>query len=91
MTIMGYSLIDILTVNLIVSYVYLFSLLIVILSSVTLLVHMNRIFWREVPKGFWRAVFQTPIVRITVRTKAFWIMIGAIVINKIAEYFLDFR
>ena len=91
MTIMGFSLIDIMTVNLMVSYVYLFSLLIVILSSVTLLVHMNRIFWREVPKGFWRAVFQTPIVRIVVRTRAFWIMIGAMVINKIAEYFLDFR
>jgi hypothetical protein len=58
MTIMGYSLIDILTVNLMVSYVYLFSLLIVILSSVTLLVHLSRIFWwEEVPKGFWRAVF----------------------------------
>ena len=91
MTTMGFSLIDILTVNLMVSYAYLFSLLIVILSSVTLLVHMNRIFWREVPKGFWRAVFQTPIVRIAVRTKAFWIMICAIVIHKIAEYFLDFR
>jgi hypothetical protein len=92
MTIMGYSLIDILTVNLMVSYVYLFSLLIVILSSVTLLVHLSRIFWwEEVPKGFWRAVFQTPIVRIALRTKAFWIMSCAILIHKVAEYFLEFK
>ena len=92
MTIMGFSLIEIFSVKNIVGWVYLFSWLIVILSSVTLLVHLSRIFWwEEVPKGFWRAVFQTPIVRIAVRTKAFWIMIGAIVIHKIAEYFLDFR
>ena len=92
MTIMGFSLIEIFSVKNIVGWVYLFSWLIVILSSVTLLVHLSRIFWwEEVPKGFWRAVFQTPIVRIAVRTKAFWIMICVIVIHKIAEYFLDFR
>ncbi|MCA3273484.1 MAG: hypothetical protein ING12_15980 [Roseomonas sp.] len=90
MTIMGFSLIEIFSVKNIVGWVYLFSLLIVILSSITLLVHINRIFWREVPKGFWRAVFQTPIVRIIIRTRAFWIMIGAMVINKIAEYFFRF-
>ena len=91
MTNMSLSLIETFSVKNIVFLVYLFSWLIVILSSITLLVHLNRIFWREVPKGFWRAVFQTPIVRIAVRTKAFWIMICAIVIHKIAEYFLDFR
>ena len=92
MTDMSLSLIEAFSVKNIVFLIYLFSWLIVILSSVTLLVHLNRIFWwEEVPKGFWRAVFQTPIVRIAVRTKAFWIMICAIVIHKIAEYFLDFR
>ena len=92
MTDMSLSLIETFSVKNIVFLIYLFSWLIVILSSVTLLVHLNRIFWwEEVPKGFWRAVFQTPIVRIAVRTKAFWIMICAIVIHKIAEYFLDFR
>ena len=92
MTDMSLSLIEAFSVKNIVFLIYLFSWLIVILSSVTLLVHLNRIFWwEEVPKGFWRAVFQTPIVRIAVRTKAFWIMMCAIVIHKIAEYFLDFR
>jgi hypothetical protein len=92
MTDMSLSLIETFSVKNIIFLIYLFSWLIVILSSVTLLVHLNRIFWwEEVPKGFWRAVFQTPIVRIAVRTKAFWIMICAIVIHKIAEYFLDFR
>ena len=92
MTDMSLSLIETFSVKNIVFLIYLFSWLIVILSSVTLLVHLSRIFWwEEVPKGFWRAVFQTPIVRIAVRTKAFWIMICAIVIHKIAEYFLDFR
>ena len=86
------SIIDVISSLDIVFSIFILSRLIVILSSVTLLVHLSRIFWwEEVPKGFWRAVFQTPIVRIAVRTKAFWIMICAIVIHKIAEYFLDFR
>ena len=86
------SIVDIISSIDIVFSVYLFSWLIVILSSVTLLVHLSRIFWwEEVPKGFWRAVFQTPIVRIALRTKAFWIMICAILIHKVAEYFLGFK
>ena len=88
----GQSIIDVISSLDIVFSIFILSQLIVILSSVTLLVHLSRIFWwEEVPKGFWRAVFQTPIVRIAVRTKAFWIMMCAIVIHKIAEYFLDFR
>ena len=88
---MSFSLIENFSVKNIVFLVYLFSWIIVILSSVTLLVHLNRIFWREVPKGFWEAVFQTPIVRIALRTKAFWIMICGILIHKVAEYFLGFK
>jgi hypothetical protein len=88
---MSFSLIETFSVKNIVFLVYLFSWLIVILSSVTLLVHLNRIFWREVPKGFWEAVFKTPIVRIALRTKAFWIMTCAILIHKVAEYFLEFK
>jgi hypothetical protein len=85
---MNFSLMDMFSADILISYVYMLSLLVVILSSVTLLVHLNRIFWREVPKGFWGAVFQTPLVRIAVQTKAFWIMIGSMLINKVAEYFL---
>ena len=88
---MSFSLIENFSVKNIVFLVYLFSWIIVILSSVTLLVHLNRIFWREVPKGFWEAVFKTPIVRIALRTKAFWIMTCAILIHKVAEYFLEFK
>lgn len=86
------SMIDIISSLDIVFSIYMISRLIVILSSVTLLFHLSRIFWwEEVPKGFWRAVFQTPIVRIALRTKAFWIMICAILIHKVAEYFLGFK
>ena len=86
------SMIDIISSLDIVFSIYMISRLIVILSSVTLLFHLSRIFWwEEVPKGFWRAVFQTPIVRIALRTKAFWIMTCAILIHKVAEYFLEFK
>ena len=70
--------------------VYGFSWLVTILSSVTFLFTMHRIFWRNAAsKGLWRVVFDTSLFSAAIRTKSFWIMGAAILINKISEAFLE--